>query len=216
MCRFSPLLLASLLLAAPHVLLAKCGDDPGDAVALSDAAAQVASDCDCAALTHGAYVSCALHVARERARAGTLPRQCTGTVARCAARSTCGRPGSVTCCGENQHGATCRIAPSASSCRAHGGTPGECASCCDTCATTCSTTTTLPACGNGLYPECNGTCPEGKGCTAFRAGGAVIGCLCVAEPACGGSFPECNGNCPPQALHGCQPLFNESRCYCGS
>ena len=54
--------------------------------------------CSCTgADNHGRYVSCVAHVVRRLREDGTIPRNCTGKVKRCAARSTCGKPGFVTC-----------------------------------------------------------------------------------------------------------------------
>jgi hypothetical protein len=100
---------------------------------------------------------------------GALPCQCAATVRRCAMKSTCGRPGRVTCCRATSSGETrCGISKSAEACVAKGGCAGGPASCCDACtgsgcATTTSsttTTTTQPAiCGNGITEapeECDG------------------------------------------------------------
>lgn len=60
--------------------------------------AQIASECVCSAATnHGQYVKCVGQHVRQ-AVANGLPTNCKGAVMRCAARSTCGKPGFVTCC----------------------------------------------------------------------------------------------------------------------
>ena len=132
-----------LLVAGPGHALAKCGDDPGDASAVAAARAQVDAECDCgAAPDHGTYVRCAAGIAKERANAepSLLPRQCRGAVRRCAARSTCGKPGAVTCCREKTlYGRTsihCSIQKDAPTCGARRGCVGSYTSCCDSCSTT--------------------------------------------------------------------------------
>lgn len=118
---------------------ARCGDAPGDAAAVAAARAEVDTVCDCAgAATHGAYVSCAAGVVNARAQADLLPRNCKGQVKRCAARSTCGKPGFVACCRTSARGKTrCSTKATAALCTAppHGGTAcaGTASSCCDAC-----------------------------------------------------------------------------------
>jgi len=106
------------------------------------AAVQAAIDarCDCLGATrHGAYVRCAVGVAKAAVKAGTLPRRCKGAVKSCAARSTCGKPGFVTCCRTTATGATkCSIKRAPAQCKPpRGGTAcvGHRPSCCDACAT---------------------------------------------------------------------------------
>ena len=54
--------------------------------------------CPCDGQTnHGQYVSCVAHKVRELAHQGAIPTNCKGKVTRCAARSTCGKDGFVTC-----------------------------------------------------------------------------------------------------------------------
>jgi hypothetical protein len=116
--------------------------------------ATIASTCVCdAATNHGRYVSCVAHAVKA-AVANGLPTNCKGTVTRCAARSSCGKPGFVTCCfaspgtcdvttGLCQDGTTvcttatqcpavtkCRTKSNAGQCTAAGGSPGS-GSCCD-------------------------------------------------------------------------------------
>src|SRR5262245_66524983 len=117
---------------------ATCGDAPGDAAAVADARAQVEDDCDCAAATsRREYVDCAKAVVAERVAQNLLTAECRGAVRRCAARSTCGRPGAVTCCRTRPNGATkCRITRRPESCVASGGATacvGALPSCCDAC-----------------------------------------------------------------------------------
>src|SRR5262245_19950182 len=114
---------SAILLLGPGFAAAKCGDNPGDPQALADARAQVETDCPCAESTsHGVYVSCAAGVANERVGLELLPNQCKGQVVRCAARSTCGKPGFVTCCRTKATGVTkCSTKSDATRCTAPAG-----------------------------------------------------------------------------------------------
>ncbi len=49
------------------------------------------------AKNHGQFVSCVAHAVNAAARDGSIPTNCKGKVTRCAARSTCGKEGFVTC-----------------------------------------------------------------------------------------------------------------------
>jgi len=116
----------------------KCGDSPCDAQAVANARAKADKQCNCStAASNGAYTSCVSGVADSEASAGNLPAYCKGQVVRCAANSTCGRPGYVTCCRTNARGVTrCRPKRGTKRCRnPHLGT--ACAStkhsCCDAC-----------------------------------------------------------------------------------
>ena len=127
------LLAAALVLAPAAVGWAKCGDDPGDAGAIAAARTQVRANCGCHSVRkHGDYVACAVGIARQRVTAGSLPSRCQKAVKKCAAHSTCGKPGFVTCC---LGGATsrCKVRRDEAHCTAKGGTPGICDSCCDAC-----------------------------------------------------------------------------------
>jgi len=104
------LALASLCLD-PAVALAGCGDQLGDAQAVADARDAIDSTCTCStedppAVNHGQYVSCAVGVVNQRAGDNLLPTYCKGAVKRCAARSTCGKPGFVACCRTSSSGKT--------------------------------------------------------------------------------------------------------------
>ena len=119
-----------------------------DSAAVASTRAQVAAQCVCAdAPNHATYVKCAGAVAKMAVKAGTLPKACKGAVKRCAAKSTCGKSGFVTCCRTNAHrGQTCSIKRRAAACKApKGGTAcvGDVSSCCDACGgATCPTVTT--------------------------------------------------------------------------
>jgi hypothetical protein len=145
-------LAAGMTLAVAGTAGARC-DDPALAEAVR---AQIATRCSCTdATNHGQYVSCVRAEVRQAVADG-LPTNCKGAVTRCAARSTCGKAGFVTCCrlmpgwcreGLCQDGLTpctlaeeCPLRPKCSTkrsvetCLALGGTAGT-GSCCDaTCA----------------------------------------------------------------------------------
>ena len=131
---------AALLASAP-VAFANCAkDDPTGSKVLA-ARQQANSTCNCATATnHGAYVKCVAGVAKTLS-SGTnpsLPKTCKGAVKKCAAKSTCGKPGFVTCCITKGATTTCKLKKDAASCTAKGGTPNNhspspCSSCCDAC-----------------------------------------------------------------------------------
>src|SRR5437867_1534511 len=76
-----------------------CGADSGDTEATAATRAAVAAQCDCAtAHGRGRYLGCVAHVANGAVGQGFLRAPCRDQVMRCAARSTCGRKGFVTCC----------------------------------------------------------------------------------------------------------------------
>lgn len=207
--------LLALVLSAPltGAALAKCGDDSADAQAVAEARAQIEGDCNCVgATTHGAYVRCALGVVKARVAAGTLPASCKREVRRCAARSTCGKPGFVTCClgGPEPH---CRTMKDEATCTGKSGTGGACRSCCDACgaggcvqpttttsSTSTTTTTTIPcADASPSYPICAGGCGEAEVCQAIGHPGGVGECLCVpADTSCDTVAYQCVlGTCAP-------------------
>ncbi|HJQ82861.1 MAG TPA: hypothetical protein VKA21_02210 [Candidatus Binatia bacterium] len=137
-------LFLALVVPARHAVAAACGE-PGDPAAVAGVRASIAQNCDCAgAENHGAYVSCATGVVSDAIAGGNLRAECRGNVVRCAARSTCGRPGFVTCCRTTAKGKTkCSTKSSAAACRAPKGGSAcatENGSCCD-------------ACGEGSCPD---------------------------------------------------------------
>jgi plastocyanin len=192
-----------------------------DADAVARIRAEIDSRCDCAgASTHRSYVRCAAAVAREAARAGTLPRACKGKVKTCAATSTCGRPGFVTCCRTIAGVQTCSVKRSAV-CRApRRGTAciSDRPSCCDACGgatcpapppTTSTTTTTVagaaPTTTTTPMPsrECaSARCPDGTpahwvGTASGFAGVAAIEFrLCAVDAFVFGTF-TCLSGFPP-------------------
>jgi len=110
----------------------------GDAAEATAIEAAVDAQCDCAgAPDHSTFVRCASQVAKNAVKSGTLSKQCKRAVVACEARSTCGKPGFVTCCRTTVKGKTkCSIKRDAAHCKApkHGtACPGQTSSCCDAC-----------------------------------------------------------------------------------
>jgi hypothetical protein len=155
------LLVVAVLLTTARLAAASCATDDPDGSRTMAARASAEEACTNAgagcsnAANHGAYVSCIAHAINGLVQGNTLPKSCKGTVKKCAARSTCGKPGAVTCCLANQGGhghSKCSVMRDAGSCTAKGGCAGSFVSCCDACApdgscnpppTTTTTTTTL-------------------------------------------------------------------------
>lgn len=119
---------------APGVASAKkCSDA---AVAAARAAAE--AQCDCTGSSnHGQYVKCVGDVAKQMASTGALPQECKSELTRCAAKSTCGKEGAVTCCRVDRRGKVrCSIKKSADKCQPPSGGVsclGSSTSCCDAC-----------------------------------------------------------------------------------
>jgi hypothetical protein len=111
------------------------------------ARAAIDAECDCAgAATPGTYRRCASTVMNQRVKDGLLSPQCKRLVKQCVSKSTCGRPGFVTCCRLRNFFSECTVRDAAK-CAALGGTAATCPSCCDACPAPgdCTTTTTAPA-----------------------------------------------------------------------
>jgi hypothetical protein len=121
--------------------------------------AAIDEQCPCdGASNHGRYVSCVARLVNKMAREpdSVIPRGCKGKIRRCAARSTCGKPGFVachiptdtcdlttstctadatkSCTTDVDCGARCRIKRSAEICALRGGVVGASATCCADCA----------------------------------------------------------------------------------
>ena len=165
----SAVLGAALLAATVQLGFAKCGDEPGDAAAVQNARTQVASQCDCAnAPDHGTYVRCAADIASTDAGLDPmdpnfLPSNCKGKVKKCAAKSTCGKLGFVTCCVTKNGAPVCKTKKDAEHCTAKSGTVGSCRSCCDSCGCAqCFEPCLVPgsACSSGSSC-CSGICASG-------------------------------------------------------
>lgn len=221
-----PLLSLLSLLATARIGLGKCDPsvDP-DRTDVANARAAVAAMCDCSAAGHGAYVRCVA----QAADATLVNKSCAGAVRHCAARSTCGRPGFVTCCRTRSSGKTsCALKRTAARCvapRRGSACVGSVPSCCDACAdggcsaTTSTTTTTLfpPPCGPDSGGTCGGTCPSPfDDCVQDQQTGD---CVCVLGPCQAiGGIGSCHGTCPSPAVctfvpGGCQCV---APCYVSS
>ena len=195
------LVLLVLVAASSAYALAPCGNAPGDDQMVAAARAAVDATCNCAGVaTHAEYVRCAADVARARVEANELRPQCRGAVRRCAAKSTCGKPGAVACCRVRNGVPRCSIQRDATRCGARGGTVDPATSCCDACgaattttATTTSSTSTTSRgfCESSGAPACPGMCPGGGTCMPFTEF-----CFCVNNFCSGGSYPTCDGSCP--------------------
>ena len=125
----------------------------------------VDESCPCETATnHGNYVKCVVRTLGPLAAQAAVPHSCVGRIIRCAARSTCGKPGAVTCqtpqgtcdpasgtctndpsvscSADSDCGTACSIASSAESCQTAGGTVGTGTTCCAACTTTTTSVTT--------------------------------------------------------------------------
>jgi hypothetical protein len=140
-----------LLLGAAAVSAAPC--DPTGADGAAVAAARVAVDdaCDCAtASSHREHVACSRGVLKSLADDGSLRHACFGVVQRLAARSTCGRPGAVTCCRTRANGATRgSIRAEAADCRPPDG-GSACVGSYPSVLDACNADGCAPRCGNGV------------------------------------------------------------------
>jgi len=157
------MIVTAALLVLPQVASAArptpCPDLLPGGACPADVGAAVATCCDCGAFpNHGQYVRCVAHATNALRKAGCLDQSARTSLKRCAARSTCGKPGFVTCCrsvaGVCLEGtcvgtdpavtcttneecpikSRCSIKHDADSCLAVGGTPGTASSCCNACA----------------------------------------------------------------------------------
>jgi hypothetical protein len=204
------------VLASTAVALANCDptSDP-DKSDIANARAAIAANCDCEGVgSRGAYVRCAV----QQANTILVNKSCAGVVKKCASKSTCRRPGFVTCCRTDTRGEIrCATKSSAARCMASrrgGGCVDTFASCCDACTatsrcapTTTATTTTLPQCGS--FPACSGPCPTDSVCLTNNS---RCECFPRARPCFAGPYPTCGGLCPPPAV-GCFPT-NQGICRC--
>jgi hypothetical protein len=121
---------------------AACTDAAAVTVARASAEAACALEgngCTSAA-SHGKYVSCIAQQTNLAVQNGSLPKSCKGAVKQCAAKSTCGKPGFVTCCRtkptSSGSATKCSIKRDADHCKPpKGGTAcaGTQSSCCDAC-----------------------------------------------------------------------------------
>ena len=98
-------LLSLLLLASASNVLAKPPQAGGGGTCPADVAAALAAACPCDAnanaqawKNHGQYVSCVVRFRNVLRKDGCLADTAKRTIAKCAARSTCGKGGAVLCC----------------------------------------------------------------------------------------------------------------------
>jgi hypothetical protein len=183
--RHALVMVAALALATAADGRSTCTDIDAVATARTEIEAQCA--CERAA-NHHLYVRCAAGVVRKRVAGKLLLRACAPSVQRCAARSTCGRPGAVVCC----LGTRCKPMKSAARCSARGGHAGTTASCCDACATTATVPTTssstLPGATTTLATTTTTTStttlPEGYACAQDASGGGAEPIMCGASVSC--------------------------------
>jgi len=150
---------AAVIVLACAVVPARAKQDcePARCAAQAEIIKQCPS-CDDAS-NHGRFVSCVAHVVKTLVDDGTVPGNCKGAVVRCAAKSTCGKPGFVRClfptdtcvvnpatglatCENNPAlacvtdldcGAKCKTKSSSDRCTLHGGTVGGTGTCCAAC-----------------------------------------------------------------------------------
>jgi hypothetical protein len=197
------ILTSALLLAYNSTAQAACADP----AALAALRGLVQQQCDCAnAASPRSYKACATAVAAAAVADGRLPSSCRGDAARCAAKSTCGRPGAVTCCRRTASGAkSCSVKPSAGQCVAPPGgsaCAGVFASCCDACdaAGACNVpiptpTPVVPRCGNGVREgseQCDGSDFSGATC-ADGSAGTFLRCRAdctIDESSCPAPLPD--------------------------
>ena len=138
-----------------------------DASAAAAVRATITAACPCAqATSHRTYVKCAARVVKQAVSAGTLPKSCRGAVKKCAANSTCGRSGAVTCCRTTAKGVQkCSVKRSAAACKApKGGTAcvGSQSSCCDAChGTPCAAVAPSPETTTTTHPRSTPTTMPG-------------------------------------------------------
>jgi len=121
-----------MVLGAARVGYAGCTKDDPNGVKVMAARQAVEAGCVCdpndpPLVNHGQYVKCAAAIANTRAGLDPndpnfLPKTCKGAVKKCAAHSTCGKPGFVTCCITTSKGPKCKIKKEAS-CMLKSGTP---------------------------------------------------------------------------------------------
>jgi hypothetical protein len=162
------ILACSYIADARMAVAGSCDPAGADAPAIALARADVAATCDCAgAARHGDYARCSADVLQTRVLHVQLNPACRNLVQRCAAHSTCGRTGSVTCCRTTASGkTTCHVKRDAAHCRApNGGSVcvGSAKSCCDACtAAGCAQPTpTVTPSPVPTPTSCGGICPGG-------------------------------------------------------
>jgi len=98
MMRFASFYAALATLLLSYGVAAAADADCAAARCVSQDAINAQCACDNADFTnHGSYVRCVAKVVNTLAREGSIPNNCKGRIRRCAAKSTCGKAGFVTC-----------------------------------------------------------------------------------------------------------------------
>ena len=186
-----------------------CGQQPDDAAQVAAVRAMADEQCDCSTATsHDDYVDCVDEVADAAVEEGSLRPECEEAVVTCAAQSTCGLPGFVTCCHTNRHGeTTCSIKSDAADCEApRRGTAfvGSTSSCCDACGapgSTTTTTATFPPTTTRPGATTTTTTPgQTQCCVQSSAGGAFDTCTLLTPAQCSaqGGQDVGPGSCSPK------------------
>lgn len=107
--RYAAILLVAGCLALPALVEAKGRPAPVSCPEDGDVGAMLSEACPCDGKllptgevepwrNHGKYVSCVVRLRNALRKAGCLDDTAKRTIARCAAKSTCGKPGRVLCC----------------------------------------------------------------------------------------------------------------------
>ena len=223
--RWFGILVVAIWLGAPHSAAARCGDVASDAAQIAVVRAQIAGTCSCeTAPAPSTYAACANGViGRAITVDGSLRAECRSAVRACVRRSTCGRPGAVTCCRPRRDGSVrCRIKRDAAKCPAV--PPGTCVgnytSCCDACANggcvpSTTTTTTVPSTCSGGPFMCGGSCSAGQACAPIDDFPPYCGCIPDGSQPCGSvTTPFCNGTCPAGMVCGAEAVVPNQECSC--
>jgi cysteine-rich repeat protein len=166
------------LYGASDAIAARCGDNPGAYALITELRAQAEAVCPCASATDGrSYYACFKLVVADAVLAGRFPRSCRSTLLKTAKRSTCGRPGAVTCCTAYATKTLCRVRTSDASCL---GVASSSIGSTESCDAACG-----PTCGNRLIEpgeECDdGNRLSGDGCSATCRQELPGGCVAITE-----------------------------------
>jgi len=178
---------ASVLMLAVPALEARAEVDCSTARCTFDQAVSTNCPCD-SATNHGRYVSCVAHLTKSLVACGLIPTNCKGKVTRCAARSTCGKDGFVTCTTPTS---TCDT------------TTGTCTDdptvICTTdldCGSRCSTKHAADRCPTDGVVGNGSCCPTCAAPTCSPAQAAQPGCACTSNADCAsGSCCQAVGVC---------------------
>jgi hypothetical protein len=123
---------------------------PVDCSTMSDQIQTATANCSCDAQNHGQYVRCVAQALNQV----SVPPQCLHTVRSCAAKSTCGRPGFVTC--QRQKSGVCDTA--SGTCRVGTSATGTCAANTDCVRTKCTIMSSADRCSAAGGIPGSGSC----------------------------------------------------------